>query len=153
MKKVTTFKTTDGEEFSDEISAQKHENLIKLKQEYEKARHRYINELARTEKTIDGIPFAGKYHTYWYVQRFYGMPHLVEFSFYSDRYFDIDPRTDELIICQPSTDEEHGCTQMKISDLYHDRNAAEQALVLKQIEFLKEQAERLGMSIIPGVSS
>jgi hypothetical protein len=148
MKKVTTFKTTDGKEFSDEISAKKHENLITLKQEYKQARLRYVNELARAEKTIDGVSFAGKYHTYWYIQEFMGMPHLVDFSFTNDREFDIHDYTDELVILQPRTDGGRGYTESRISDLYYDRKAAEKALVLAQVEFLNRQAEKLGLSIV-----
>lgn len=148
MKKVTTFEASDGKEFPDEISAKKHENIIRLKQEYKQARLRYIRELARAEKTIDGVYFAGKYHTYWYIQGFMGMPYLVDFSFNNDREFDIDDRTDELIILQHRTDGSRGYTQSSISDLYYDRKAAEKALVLAQVEFLKRQAKNLGLSIV-----
>lgn len=148
MEKVTTFRTTDGKEFFDEISAAKHEELITLKNAYKKARLRYISRLACAEKTIDGVSFAGKYHTYCYIQEFMGMPHLVDFSFSNDREFDIDDQTDELVILQPWTDGTRGYTQSKISDLYYDREAAEKALVLAQVEFLKRQADKLGLSIV-----
>jgi hypothetical protein len=150
MKKLTTFKTTDGCTFETEEEAIDHEALTALKQNYERSRYEYLQALAKREKTLDGYDFQGIYHTYFYIQRFVGMPHLVEFRFAQEWEFDIDD-TDKIIICQRRTNGDGGYTTMRIEDLYYDRAAGQRELVQKQMAFLQEEAKRLGMKLVEGI--
>jgi hypothetical protein len=146
VKKSTTYKTTDGEEFTDEAKAIAHEEIITLKRAFDSARYAYGRALAQREKTIDGYPFEIRYRTYYYIQDFFGMPHLVDVTFANDWEFTIDEHRDRITILQPRK-ESTGHTHYHIENLYHDRDNARKALAAKQAEYLRREAKLLGIDL------
>jgi hypothetical protein len=146
VKKSTTYKTTDGDEFTDEAEAIAHEKIITLKRAFDSARHEYGRALAQREKTIDGYPFQIRYHTYYYIGQFTGMPYLVDVNFANDWEFTLDDHKDRITILQPRRDS-GGYTHCHISDLYHDRDNARKALAAKQAEYLRREAKVLGINL------
>jgi hypothetical protein len=146
VRKSTTYKTTDGKEFTDEAEAIAHEEIITLKRSFQAARYSYGRALAKREKTIDGHPFTIRYDTYYRISDFFGMPTLVEVSFHNDWEFTLDDNTDEITILQPRKNES-GYTHTRISDLYKDRDNARKALAAKQTEYLRREAKLLGIDL------
>lgn len=147
VRKSTTYETTDGDEFTDEAEAISHENIITLKRAFDSARHEYGRALAQREKTIDGYPFKIRYHTYYYIQDFSGtMPYLAEVTFANDWEFTLDDHKDRITILERRS-EGSGRTHFHIDDLYHDRDNARKALAAKQAEYLRREAEHLGIDL------
>jgi hypothetical protein len=146
VRKSTTYKTTDGEEFTDESEAIAHEEIITLKRAFDSARYNYGRALAQREKTIDGHPFEIRYHTYYSIRQFTGMPYLAEITFANDWEFTLDDHKDRIAILQPRKNE-GGYTYSYVSDLYHDRDNARKALAAKQAEYLRREAKLLGIDL------
>jgi len=93
IEKKETFRTSDGDEFDDEASAEKHETLISAKAAYESARDRYARILWETQITADGQPFKfGLWRNYYFVSEFTDWPfiHSVEFMLSSTYALDED---------------------------------------------------------------
>lgn len=147
VKKSTTYKTTDGDEFTDEAEAIAHEEIITLKRAFDSARHEYGRALAQREKTIDGYEFQIRFHTYYYIQDFSGrMPYLAEVTFANDWEFTLDDHKDRITILERRR-EGGGFTHFHIDDLYHDRDNARKALAAKQAEYLRREAKVLGIDL------
>lgn len=115
------YKTSDGREFSDMASAEKHEALLKAQREYMNARSQYTKLLFEGQKTADGKPFEfSVLRDYYYISPFCGIPNISTIDFY-------------LYDCHVS--ENDGCvvirkgdTFYEVSSLYATREAAEDAL-------------------------
>jgi hypothetical protein len=69
-------------------------------------------------------------------------------SFYHDWEFDVSDSTDEVILLKPRTNGDRGYTQMRISDLYFDRDNAKRALVEAQMNYLRVEAKRLNVELV-----
>ena len=55
-KKKTTYESSDGKEFVAKAAADKHDAILKAKDEYETARRKLAIALLANEKTADGAP-------------------------------------------------------------------------------------------------
>lgn len=146
IKAKTTYKTTDGKEFEDEAEAIAHEEIITLKRAFDSARFAYGRALAQREKTIDGYPFEIRYHTYYYIQQFTGMPYLADVTFANDWEFTLDDYKQRITILKPRQ-EGGGNIHYHIDSLYRDRENARKALVAKQVEYLQREAKLLGVDL------
>lgn len=62
------YETSDGQEFKNKMMAERHEEMVEVKHEYDTARRAYAKALAATQITADGRPFDLKsYHDYYFV--------------------------------------------------------------------------------------
>ena len=78
-----TFQCSDGKEFPTQAEADRHEDLMVAKDEYETARRKFGIALAKTQKTADGKPFEfGIMRNYWYIRCWNSLPRLFVVDFY-----------------------------------------------------------------------
>jgi hypothetical protein len=66
--KPVTYETSDGREFEDKDEADRHEELITARREYDEARQKFNQALVKTQKTADDEPFDfGLFRTYFVI--------------------------------------------------------------------------------------
>lgn len=144
------FETSDGQEFDTKEEAERHDKLTEAKAEFDTAQRKLLVAFAETCKTADGHAFEFGWHKYSYIDQFIGWPNLREIEFWRawDQQFRIDTENDdELILIKSEPDRSsHWLTrnyEFRISDLYHDRAEALNALIAKQ----EEEIERRKMEL------
>lgn len=135
----TTYRTSDGGEFTDRKQAERHEKMMAAKRTYEQARHEYAQALAESQRTADGVMFELTImHTYYHITPgYFTMPELKGLDFY---FWNCDiNENDETVIV---ADNGGRRIEYKISSLYWDKAKAADALLLAWEERLVEiQAE------------
>ncbi len=141
VKKVEAmFKTSDGEEFSDEKSAESHQKLIDVERQYDMAFRAYKQLLAETQKTADGFPFEfGVCRDYWYPTWWGERPRIIKISFIGR---EVVMHGDTLYVVPY---QEHGQTvkQVQVSELYRTEKAAKIHLLRELITYQHELSEEM----------
>jgi hypothetical protein len=142
LEKPRTFKTTDGREFTDEAEAKLHDELIVAREAFDAARRRLNNAVLKTQRTADGQLFDfGLFRDYHYVRPGYGgMPSMQTVSFLGWN-FEISEHTDAVEIIDTTISERR--PRYAIASLYLDKRAANIALHLEQVAWLKERAAEI----------
>lgn len=139
IKKQTKFKTTDGREFDDEKEAQKHDELILAREQYDASLRRLNRLIAETTRTADGYLFEfGLWTSYHYVTPgYFQMPVLGEVH-YIGWNWDLNEHDDSVeIVTRGGNDNRR--SEYKISNLYREKSKALAALVKAQQEWLAER--------------
>lgn len=138
-KTTPMFKTSDGQEFDDEDAAQRHEEFIEAKKDYEAARQRWTRVLAESQTTADGHPFDfSMMRDYWFVTRWIGaMPSLQAVSFYIHNC-DVNDNDEGSIHQLRDSGRDGTWIKYRISELYLSKTEATKALVVAQKEHIAE---------------
>lgn len=135
------FRTSDGRSFESEAVADRHENLIAIRDDYQRARKIYARTLAETFRTADGYRFNFQiWHYYRVTPWFHRIPGVQEISIWAPD-FDIDehdPAEGDFVFELQGSDGKKERRRIKISDLYCSRAAADRACVEAQRERLAE---------------
>jgi hypothetical protein len=136
--KPEEYRCTDGQTYSKKEDAERHEELIAAQREFESARRKFGQLLARTQKTADGETFDFRSLGYFFVSEPYlSLPriHRVSFDFW---HFEFD-HEDKFQIRQK--DEDGVTRSYSIDKLYRDEENAKVALLAAQEEWLAMQVE------------
>lgn len=129
------WKTTDGEEFSDQAAAVRHQAWVEARAAYEEACDNCNLLLAETARTATGKPFSLSQWTYYRVTRWWGgLPRLESVMFDTCNWQVRGPK-DQVVITQ--LDDKTGRVyDYPISELYETEVLAEVALLAAMEEFI-----------------
>ena len=138
MKQI--YKTSDGREFTDEKSAELHEELVEAEHNFNQARKILARKLCETQFTADGFPFDFSQWTYYSVMGgILNRPYIQEISI-NPWKLSFDCR-DFLEISYE--DEKSGASRkIDFKDLYYKKENAEKRkkeLLAEYIEDLKKE--------------
>lgn len=143
IKEQRKFKTSDGREFDDEKEAERHDELILIREEYKSVLRRMNTLIAETTRTADGKLFEfGLWKTYYYVtEGFFQMPQLTEVPYLGWNWH-LNERDDAVeIILYEGNDKR--TREFKINNLYAGKHNALIALVAAQRAWLREREEQI----------
>jgi hypothetical protein len=147
IKKVPQkFETSDGRDFTDEKEAERHQQLIDARGQYQQGLTNLGQLLAERLKTADGKPFqVGILRNYYVIHEpMAGLPYLrhVHFSLAYGQPFGLGHDDDVYLIVR-EFDTNRTQREYKVSDLYADNKEACKALLAAQEERLKEITEQV----------
>lgn len=138
------FITSDGCEFDTEDGAERHEELVAARDEYERARLAFGRALARTQTTADGHPFdLGIWAKYWRVRPGWaGVPDLERMNWMWGGKFDFCQRGDELVLIEKGAVPPR---EVPINEIYATRREADKALLIATEEWIAERQQDLAL--------
>lgn len=82
------YQSSDGQEFDNQAVAEKHEQFLTARKEYERAQAVYGKLIAESQTTMDGEPFKyNMWHDYWRIVRIWGhIPQIEKIDFHMPNY-------------------------------------------------------------------
>lgn len=143
VREEITFKSSDGREFDNAVEAQRHDELIVARQEYEQALARMNSLIVKTTRTADGyLCELGIFIDYWYVSPGWsGMPNLHKVPYLGWNWH-LSYHGDEVVIVHRESGRERS-DEYAIKDLYRSKKEALAALVKAQEKWLTERQEEV----------
>lgn len=137
------FKASDGREFDNEVEAQRHDDLIVARREYEEALSKMNGLIVKTTRTADGyLCELGIFIDYWYVSHgWHGLPDLRKVPYLGWNWH-LSYHNDEIVIVHRESGRER-TDEYTIKDLYRNKKNALAALVEAQSRWLKERGEEV----------
>lgn len=145
-KQKTIWKSADGQEFNSEAAAERHDQLVKAREEYEQARNRLFQLLVGQLKTRDGQTVGFGLRGCYYVVLFeYNNPVVAEVRLSWNRW-DWELADDKLRVILdwswPGSRESQRI-HIPVADLWADRDKARLACLEAQRAILDRHREEL----------
>lgn len=139
----TKFKSSDGREFDNAVEAQRHDDLIVARREFEHALQKMNDLIVKTTRTADGhLCELGIFRDYWYVSPGYqGVPDIRKVPYLGWNWH-LNYHNDEVVIVHRESGRER-TDEYVIKDLYRSKKRALAALVDAQMEWLKERESEI----------
>ena len=143
-KKKTTYESADGKEFGIKAAADKHEAILKAKDEYDTARRKLAVALLANEKTADGVSIdICNMKLYCVVNKFYA-PVLQECHFYWGAWdWGLDDSDRVKLYFEINYGDKERRVAVSLDDLYADVDEARRAVLDARRAIINEKLAEL----------
>lgn len=143
VKQETKFKSSDGREFESEVEAQRHDELIIAREEYNRALARMNQLIVKTTHTADGyLCELGIFRDYWYVTPgWHGVPDIRKVPYLGWNWH-LNYHNDEVVIVHRESGRDR-TDEYAINTLYREKKNALAALVEAQKAWLQERQQEI----------
>jgi len=143
-KQKTTYKSADGKEFPTEAEADRHDAILKAKDEYETARRKLGMLLLANEQTADGMQIEiGEKTLYCVIGQHYA-PVAQECHFYWNSWdWQLDHKDRVELRFRLTQGKDERLVTVKLSDLYAKRDNARQAVLEAKRQIIKDKQDEL----------
>lgn len=143
VKQEVKFTSSDGREFDNEVEAQRHDELIVAREEYNNALAKMNSLIVKTTRTADGyLCELGIFKDYWYISPgWHGLPDIRKVPYLGWNWH-LSHHNDQVVIVHRESGRDR-TDEYAIADLYADKKNALAALVEAQKQWLTERQEEV----------
>lgn len=147
VRRETKFKSSDGREFDNETEAQRHDELIVAREQYEHALAKMNGLIVKTTRTADGyLCELGIFVDYWYVSPgWHGLPDLRKVPYLGWNWH-LNYHNDQIVIVHRESGRERN-DEYEIGSLYRNKKNALVALAESQKAWLEERRQEVAENV------